>query len=116
MAPCARHRHPSPPLTHTTAAPASRGSELPLPLRACRGFELDQLAEASWIRRQAPRLDRPAAAIAGFAQSLVERRHTRVIGAGRRDAEVADYRHRLLLRAEDAWGCHRAAQEQDQLA
>ena len=31
-----------------------------LPLRACRGFELDQLAEASWVRPQAPRLDRVA--------------------------------------------------------
>ena len=42
----------------TTFAPQYSVILSPAPTAlACRGLELDQLAEASWVRRQAPRLD-----------------------------------------------------------
>src|SRR5262249_37858387 len=45
--------------------------------------------------------DRDVAAfdIAGFGQALVERSQARSIGVGRQAAEIADHRHRSLLRA-----------------
>jgi hypothetical protein len=48
--------------------------------------------------------------VAGFAQSLPERRQKRRCWDRRRDAEVTDDRHRLLLRAQGARRNHRAAQ------
>ena len=54
--------------------------------------------------------------IAGFAQSLAERGHKRCSRAGRSRCEVADYRHRLLLRAHGARCCYRAAHQEHQLA
>src|SRR5438105_4753211 len=49
--------------------------------------------------------------IAGFAQSLAERDHIRCSRAGRGEAEAADHRHRLLLRAGGEWPRERRATE-----
>src|SRR5207249_1429742 len=52
----------------------------------------------------------------GFAQSLAEVGDRLRIRAGRSDAEVADHRHRLLLRAKGGRRDHHAAQQEHEFA
>jgi hypothetical protein len=55
--------------------------------------------------------------IAGFDQPLVERGDKRRKRAGRTAGEVADHRHRLLLRPQRAWRRrYRASQNEQQFA
>ncbi len=54
--------------------------------------------------------------VAGFAQPLAKRGHVRCSRTRRANDEVADHRHRLLLRAKGARCRHRTAQQQHQLA
>ena len=51
--------------------------------------------------------------IAGFAQSMMERRHIRSRRAGRPAVEVPDHRHRLLLRTGGVRPCDRRAAEDE---
>jgi hypothetical protein len=54
--------------------------------------------------------------IAGFAQSVVERGQKWCFRAGRGAAEVADHRHRLLLRAQGACRRDRSGQQEYEVA
>src|SRR5262249_10491485 len=52
----------------------------------------------------------------GFLQTLVERRYEMCIRTGRSAVEIADHRHRRLLRARRERPCSRAAEQRDELA
>src|SRR5262249_47551823 len=52
----------------------------------------------------------------GFAQTLVERRHQMHGVIGRSGTEIADHRHRRLLRMPRKRPSHRATEQRDELA
>jgi hypothetical protein len=61
--------------------------------------------------------DVPALDVAGLVQTLPEAGQTDIgVGLGRAGAEIADHRHRLLLRVQRRRRGHRAAEQQHQLA